>query len=195
MPIVPEPLALIVRLVFDPESMAATATVPPVAAPVTLRPAACEAVEASTKNAGVTAPRRPTARADALAEVAVTAPVTPKVPPTAVLPEAAVTVNLLAPTIKLPVLVSAPPAVNSPVPVVIGPLLVVCSDSVLAAPKSKTEDAAPVRVSAPSLDTLVELKVKAAIALAAKPSMAKAPAEAKAIFILFFIIVSPLFPQ
>ena len=71
MPIVPLPLALIVRLVLLPLSMAATATVPPVAAPVTLSPAACDPVELSTTNAGLVAPASPTARATAEADVIV----------------------------------------------------------------------------------------------------------------------------
>ena len=41
-----------------------------------------------------------------------------------------------------------PPMVSNPAPVVIGPLLVVCNDSVCPEPKSHVEFAAPVKVSA-----------------------------------------------
>jgi hypothetical protein len=60
-------------LVFDPLSVATRATVPPVAAPVILKPAACDPVEASIANAGFVAPLSPTARAVADAEVIVCA--------------------------------------------------------------------------------------------------------------------------
>ena len=72
-PIVPEPKALIVRLVFPLVSVTTNATVPFSAAPVTLKPAVCEPVEESTENAGVVAPRRPTAREEAPADVTVKA--------------------------------------------------------------------------------------------------------------------------
>src|SRR3990167_10061645 len=71
MPIVPVPLALIVTLAAAPESIAASATVTPVAAPVTFKPAAWLPVELSTWNAGFVAPARPTASAAALADVMV----------------------------------------------------------------------------------------------------------------------------
>lgn len=50
-------------------------TVPPVAAPVTERPAACDAVFAVTANTGFDAPLGPTVKAFADAEVIVVAPV------------------------------------------------------------------------------------------------------------------------
>ena len=70
-PIVPEPLALIVKFVFAPLSVQATATVPPVAAPVRLRPATADAVEASMLKTGFVVPLGPTAKALADAEVIV----------------------------------------------------------------------------------------------------------------------------
>jgi hypothetical protein len=56
-------------LVFEPLSVAVIATVPPVAAPLTFKPATCEAVEESTLKAGLVAPVKPTERALAEAEV------------------------------------------------------------------------------------------------------------------------------
>jgi hypothetical protein len=72
-PIVPVPFAFIVRFVAAQESVVTIATVPQVAAPVIFNQAACEAVEASTTNAGLVAPANPTAKAEAQAEVIVVA--------------------------------------------------------------------------------------------------------------------------
>ena len=69
-PIVPVPSASIVRFVLPLVSVTDTATVPFSAAPVTFMPAVCDAVEASTLNAGsVDPPCRPTANAEDPAEV------------------------------------------------------------------------------------------------------------------------------
>jgi hypothetical protein len=73
MPIVPDPLALIVRLVFDPLSVTARAVVPPVAAPVMLRPVATLAVLSTTVSTGLVVPFAPTASAVPDAEVIVCA--------------------------------------------------------------------------------------------------------------------------
>jgi hypothetical protein len=78
-PIVPLPLPLMVKLVFELESVATNATVPPVTAPVILNPATCDAVDESIVKAGFVAPFRPTAKEVALADVMVVAPVTPSV--------------------------------------------------------------------------------------------------------------------
>lgn len=78
MAIVPADFAFIERFALVPLSVVVMATVPPVAAPVTFRPATCVAAEESIWKAGVVAPRRPTDRDAAEADVTVTAPDTPK---------------------------------------------------------------------------------------------------------------------
>ena len=101
MPMVPLPLALNVRLVLLPLSIAAIATVPPVAAPVTFKPAACEAVEALTLKAGLVAPLRPTAStlADAdvivwaVVEIVLLVTIVPK--PEAIVPDASAPVPVM----------------------------------------------------------------------------------------------------
>lgn len=72
--IVPEPAASMVKFSFVPEVMTDRATPAAAAADLILRPVAEEAVEASTRKAGLVAPLRPTARAVAEAEVIVWAP-------------------------------------------------------------------------------------------------------------------------
>ena len=70
MPIVPVLSASIVRFVAPLVSVTNTATVPFSAAPVTFRPAVCDAVEASTLNAGsVVPPSLPIAHAEEPAQV------------------------------------------------------------------------------------------------------------------------------
>ena len=72
-PIVPAPLALIVRFSSVPLDITATANPPAAAADLTLRPVAEVAVDASTLNAGLDVPAKPTARAFADADVIVCA--------------------------------------------------------------------------------------------------------------------------
>ena len=74
MPIVPEPLALTVRLASEPESVTTTATVPAVVAPVIFSPATCDPVDESTVKAGLVAPFRPTANDVAEADATESAP-------------------------------------------------------------------------------------------------------------------------
>ena len=142
--IVPEPLASMVMFVFEPLSIAAMATVPPVLEPTILMPAAWEAVEASTEKAGVVAPLRPTASAVADADeiatvleavIVVNAPVLGVVAPTvplrlAVVMVAPVMVGLTSDALLdstiLPVPVTAlervtPPYVKAPASVVVVP--------------------------------------------------------------------------
>ena len=68
---VPEPLASMVRFSLAPELVAATATPPAAAAPVTPIPVAADPVLASTLSTGLVAPFGPTAKALALLELIV----------------------------------------------------------------------------------------------------------------------------
>jgi len=113
-PMVPLPFAFTVRLVFAPLSVTTTATVPSVAAPVTLSPATCDAVDESTVNAGLVAPVSPTANAEAEDEVTaaevlalrtVNAPVLGVVPPIA--PGTGNDVTLAVPSKLVPPIVLA----------------------------------------------------------------------------------------
>ena len=85
-PMVPVPLALIVRASAAPEEIARRFTPPAAAALTTSTPVTDVAAEASTFNAGVVVPSRPTASALVPAEVTVAAPVTPVAAPKVIAP-------------------------------------------------------------------------------------------------------------
>lgn len=70
--IVPVPFALRLTFAANPEDTTEIATVPAATAPTTFNPAACNAVELSTKNAGFVDPASPTANAFADADVTTT---------------------------------------------------------------------------------------------------------------------------
>lgn len=119
---VPEPLASTDKLALPEAWVTATATVPPVAAPVIVRPVTWDAVEASTAKAGVApAAAAPTVNAPAAVDCMVVAPVTVKVSETAspitVLP---VTVRLVRLT---PAIVVVPNTVRLPLKVALSPVM------------------------------------------------------------------------